>query len=223
MALVIKYVNPLYDGPELRELCAAADTAPASNDEIIKHDNTTTLLKTTINDRQIIIKRYNTKNWWHCLRRNFQKTRASNCWRMAELFQSVGLSTPHTVAVIESRIGPIAGKSWYLSEHHDSELLLDYLNVPDWHSRFEQVADLVMQIFNSLNRHRLSHGDMKATNILVSDDSLMLIDMDASRRHRFGWTHSRALNRDKARFLKNWDNLPALRQCFVERFAVMGM
>jgi tRNA A-37 threonylcarbamoyl transferase component Bud32 len=172
---------------------------------------------------ELVIKRYNTKNPWHRIRRNFQKTRASNCRHMAAEFIELGIAVPDSVAVIEERFGPLSGRSWYVSEYVDSEMLLDYLAVDDWQARYAQLVDRIIEIFGILRRNRLSHGDMKATNWLVRQGELLLIDLDATRRHRSAQSHRRALLKDRARFLKNWDNQPSLRAQFAQRLDEAGI
>ena len=70
--------------------------------------------------------------------------------------------------------------------------------------------------FLALREHRLSHGDMKATNILVQDRELVMIDLDSARRHMSGVWHSRSVARDKRRFLANWNPWPEMKRHFTE-------
>jgi Ser/Thr protein kinase RdoA (MazF antagonist) len=62
-----------------------------------------------------------------------------------------------------------------------------------------------------LKRLNLSHGDLKATNLLVDqENNLMLLDLDALRRHRRRAAFERAFARDLARLRANWADQPVL-------------
>ncbi|NND01008.1 MAG: serine/threonine protein kinase, partial [Gammaproteobacteria bacterium] len=77
-----------------------------------------------------------------------------------------------------------------------------------------EVVSALQGIFASMREHRLSHGDMKASNLLWLDNQLFLIDLDASRKHRttLGWRL--ANHKDRKRFLKNWQSQPELLKLF---------
>ena len=55
-----------------------------------------------------------------------------------------------------------------------------------------------------LYRLRISHGDLKATNLLWHDGRVWLIDLDAMMQHRSDKAFSQAWRRDRARLLRNW-------------------
>ena len=51
---------------------------------------------------------------------------------------------------------------------------------------------------------RISHGDLKATNLLWDQGRIVLIDLDAMVQHRSVRQHARAWQRDRSRLLRNW-------------------
>jgi len=65
-------------------------------------------------------------------------------------------------------------------------------------------AAALLDLFGRLFRHRLTHGDMKATNFLWHDGRIEVIDLDALAPHRREAAFARAWRRDRARFLANW-------------------
>ncbi len=177
---------------------------------LFKDDRATTLYRVPSEVGDLIVKRYNTKNLWHLLRRNFQVSRARNCLRMAQRYSAAGIRVAQPIAMIESRLGPFAGRSWYVSRFVDSVLLSDYLDMEDWATPLHSIQGKVPALFEVLRDHALSHGDMKATNLLVHDDNLVVIDLDSAKQHRWKFFHRLALRRDKARFLENWNEQPLL-------------
>jgi Ser/Thr protein kinase RdoA (MazF antagonist) len=59
---------------------------------------------------------------------------------------------------------------------------------------------------------RITHGDLKASNLLWDADRLVLIDLDAMCQHASPAGFARAWQRDRARFLRNWPAGSPLRE-----------
>ena len=57
-----------------------------------------------------------------------------------------------------------------------------------------------------------SHGDLKATNILIANGNPVLIDLDATQHHRSRFFTRRGITRDLRRFLRNWQDEPLIQQ-----------
>jgi len=55
-----------------------------------------------------------------------------------------------------------------------------------------------------MREHLLSHGDMKPSNILVTSDEVVLLDLDAMRQHRSLLKCEKALAKDVARWMRWW-------------------
>jgi hypothetical protein len=66
------------------------------------------------------------------------------------------------------------------------------------------VAQAIVDLFKSLHDVRISHGDLKATNLLWHAGRLLLIDLDAVQQHASSQRHAKAWQRDRARLLRNW-------------------
>ncbi len=222
MKPVVHYLNQSVNSHDLVTLCDDPDHAMHQSGNVIKDDRTNTLSVVQTDIGPVVIKRYNTKNVWHQVRRNFQISRAINFLKMAHQFSGVGLNIPTSLAVVEARSGRLRGRSWYISRYIESESLIDHLNLADWENRYQAVISHVTGLFAALQQNRLSHGDLKATNLLVHQKALFIIDLDAARLHSSKWHHQRALQKDKRRFLKNWNNLPELKAVFHDRLMELG-
>lgn len=232
MMLKIRFQSPEAACIDLKKLCKRLDMGLGGDSResngptettTIKDDRTTTLYKVKSEIGDLIVKRYNTKNLWHLLRRNFQTSRAVNCLKMARTFKSRGIKVAEPIAVIESRFGPFSGRSWYVSRFVDSIMLADYLGVENWTVPLQAVQGKLQALFNIFLNAELSHGDMKATNLLVCNDGLVVIDLDLAKQHRWRHFHQIALRRDKARFLKNWNNRPGLHNHFERALEHIGL
>ena len=227
MQLKIRFQNSEAQGIDFENLCSELEICASKGDgfsrvSIIKDDKTTTLFKVDSAIGVLMVKRYNTKNVWHLLRRNFQRSRAKNCLRMSNLFITNGLNVAEPLAVVENSIGLFKGRSWYITRFVQSDMLIDYLDAENWKLNLKKIEQALYALFEVLLKQNLSHGDMKATNLLVSNNNLVVIDLDAAKHHHFMFFHRHAIRKDKARFLKNWNSLPELREYFEQKLDGMN-
>lgn len=172
---------------------------------LIKAGNSATVVITELAGRQVVIKRYNIKSPWHFLKRCWRPSRAANAWRQGNLMELLGIATPKVLGFVEKRHGPFRGKAYLVSDYVDnaSELSAVYTDKPPSQAALKQIK----RIFSLMRAYRLSHGDMKASNLLLTNSGQVeLIDLDAMCEHRYDWTFERAYARDQRRFLKNWQN-----------------
>lgn len=177
--------------------------------QIYKHDRTTTVGLVGNNCLKLVIKRYNTKNLWHAIRRTIRPTRAQICWRFAHRLLALGVATAPPVAIIEQRFGPLRRRSYFISQHVEGILLIDFLRNSD---EMDNIFADIKNIFSTMLTYGISHGDMKATNFVVSGGRILVLDLDAAKEHGSRATKKRAYWRDRSRFLKNWDSQPNIRQ-----------
>ena len=60
------------------------------------------------------------------------------------------------------------------------------------------------RLFDILWLSRVSHGDMKATNFIVTGETLQVIDLDAVKWHGSNKPFIKAYGGDLQRFMDNW-------------------
>ncbi len=166
-----------------------------------------------------VIKRYNRRGLFHTLTHLLARSRASWCWANAQRVRAAGLRTPTPLAFVEERWGPFRGRSFLIVEHVPGVPLVEWVVAHANDARvIEAMADRFADIWRALGKARLGHGDMKATNFLVDGaGELWLIDLDGMRPHPPGPTLARARKRDRARFLRNWQDRPEVQAIFQSR------
>lgn len=185
----------------LARLLADPDTAIAHG-HILKDGRTCTVARVDVDGRPLVIKRYNLKHLGHALSRCWRHTRAWQSWREAHRLRFLGIATPAPLALIETRLGPLRGRAWLISEHCPGSCLLTHLESDAPPPPAE--ARALTRLFTALHRARISHGDLKATNLLWHAGEVVLIDLDAMQQHDSAATHARAWAKDRARLLRNW-------------------
>ena len=199
---------------EMKKITADPDSVIDSS-RLLKDGNSSTVALVEVNGKLLVIKRYNIKNFMHALNRCPRNTRAWSSWRNAHRLESLRIPTPKPIAFLEKRWGPFRSTSYYITEYVEGTDLyhlitsdkLKELNIEVLGKRFGE-------ILRSLANASMSHGDFKATNFIVADGSLFIIDIEGMCEHICRWSLRRALKRDCTRFMKNWTNLPKIAKIF---------
>jgi tRNA A-37 threonylcarbamoyl transferase component Bud32 len=171
----------------------------------LKSGNTCTVARVRLEGLELteaVIKRYNLKNVGHALLRLWRPSRAWHSWREAHRLQLFGIATPTPLALIEERLGPLRRRAWLITDYCPGDNLADHLAADCEPPAAESSA--IAALFATLHRLRISHGDLKATNLLWHAGKVWLIDLDACTQHRSEAAYRQAWRRDKARLLRNW-------------------
>lgn len=185
----------------LAPLLAAPDAAMRRG-QLLKDGGTCTVTKVTASGRPLVVKRYNLKSAGHAVSRLWRPSRAWHSWREGHRLQFLGIATPAPLALVEERIGPLRRRAWLITEHCPGKNLLEHL-VADCAPPDAEAAALT-GLFAAMQRMLISHGDLKATNLLWHDGKVFVIDLDATVQHRSPTAWQRAWRRDRARLLRNW-------------------
>lgn len=204
-------LQPLLDNPD-RYIASGAS---------LKKGGSATVARVELAGRPLVVKRYNIKGPVHWLRRCWRPSRAWRSWREGHRLEFLGIATAKPLAVIEERRCWLRGRAWLISEWLGGESI---------HKRWAAYADsappldeilALVGLFTALCRERISHGDLKGSNLIWTGAAWALIDLDAMRQHRTRVGFARAYARDRARFLKNWPVNSSLYRLLDQRLPVV--
>lgn len=190
----VKALLPLLEQPD----------APFTGEPLLKDGGSSTVTRLTLDGRELVIKRYNIKGLGHWLRRFWRPSRAWHSWLAAHRLQFLDLATPAPLGMCESRFGPLRRRAWLVTEFCPGQDLLSLFGPTGAQLPSAQQQAALLQVFSELARHRISHGDCKATNLLWHAGRVWLIDLDAMQVHASEAAWRKAWNRDRARFIRNW-------------------
>jgi tRNA A-37 threonylcarbamoyl transferase component Bud32 len=183
----------------------------------LKKGRSATLIKVIVEGRAWVVKRYNIKNSWHGLRRCLRLTRAEASWRFSQYLRLFGVPTAKPVAYIENRVFGLRGTSYFIMEYVEGKNLGEFFSSYDANEGEEfyvRKAALVVDLLNKLAELKMTHGDLKMTNILFSSGYPLLIDLDSMREHITQWGFKKAAKKDIQRFMENWRNHPKVAAIF---------
>ena len=200
----------------LQELLEDPDRFVAEG-RVYKTGGSSTVVRIAFAGRQLIVKRYNIKGWFHRLRRCWRPSRAWRSWREANRLDFLGIATPRPLAVVERRCCGLRGQAYLVTEFLEGDDILAHFEPFLAGSPPSAELAALEELFASLLRERISHGDMKGHNLFWHEGQWALIDLDAMRQHRTRQGFSRAFARDRKRFLNNWPADSALYRILDER------
>ena len=188
---------------------------------LLKNGNTCTVALVEIAGKKLVIKRYNIKSFWHGVSRALRQTRAAASWANAYRLKILDIATAAPIALIEDRKYAFKGQAYFLAEYIDAPDVAQFFSAcADKTARAETVKNISTLLYK-LYLLKISHGDMKATNIKIVDNQPVLIDLDSMIQHRFERLALNGHARDLRRFMQNWQETPALYNAFVKAFKVI--
>ena len=159
-----------------------------------------------------VIKRYNLKSTLHALGRSSRRTRAEWSWRNAQRMKLLGIATALPVALHVETLGPLRGRGYFVMQELTGTPLDEKLR-SGWRPDAAIVAGIA-RILAGLLDQCLVHGDLKASNFVVTDDGVWLVDLDGMREVRDAERLAQLFGRDIARFHANWALEPTLGALF---------
>ena len=173
---------------------------------LLKKGNSSTVAVVDINGSNYVLKRYNMKSFGHRLSRSLRPSRAHQSWKNALTLKMLGVATPTPLLFMENRLlGVFRSTAYYLSEYIEGDNFGDEIAADTLEDdQFKKSIEMFEQLFRIMNTYSVSHGDTKASNFIVKDGELMVLDLDAMKRHKSVGTFSEKFVKDLKRFQKNW-------------------
>ncbi len=190
---------------ELQRFIADPDSYIDSS-RLLKDGNSSTVAVVEIDKRQYVLKRHNIKSFWHGLSRGLRPSRAYNSWRNASVLQMLGVATARPYLYLEERtLWLFRRRAYFLCEFiQANDLATAWKKEESEVGNKEEVIAMLRKLFRILFDYRISHGDMKATNFLLKEKQLYVVDLDAMLRNKSERRFSEKFAKDLTRFQKNW-------------------
>lgn len=154
--------------------------------QILKNGNTCYVSRVKWANMDIVVKRYNHKGLVHSLRHTIKRSRARRGWLHAHHFGMRNIPTPKPLAYIEQRNGPLIWKSYLVTQYIEGPSLYQFLR--DENLATEQRDNGIRQVkklLDQLEKYHITHGDLKHTNILMTTNGPMLMDLDSVQFHKY--------------------------------------
>lgn len=161
--------------------------------ETLKAGNSAEVYRIAVGGRSLVLKRYRNKTLARLLRRALSGSRAARAWRTGCALGFFGVATPQPLGLAIKARGPFVADAWLLCEDAGVTTVLDEAQ------RKPELAAQGADLLRQLRALGLCHGDAKATNLLVHEGVVSLIDLDGVCAFT-----ERRWRRDIERYLANW-------------------
>jgi tRNA A-37 threonylcarbamoyl transferase component Bud32 len=140
-------------------------------------------------------------------------------WANSKILPAMGIQTARVVLACEYRKRGLLERGYVVMDYVDGQTLKDFLEPSVLPELREECIERVASLFNRLRENAVVHGDMKAKNLLVQKVDggpldLSLIDMDAMKLFLSRASFEKLFNKDRERFLRNWQSEPDLQKKF---------
>tara|TARA_Y100001936_G_C15992937_1_gene623395 strand:- start:381 stop:1112 length:732 start_codon:yes stop_codon:yes gene_type:complete len=191
------------------------EDALLSKGEVIKNEQGHLVVKIVLSGESYFVKKYRIKNFLHMIRRFFKKTRARNAWEVLHWFQTVDIRTMKPVLIYEE-LGLIGALSSVLVTEEIEGKRLDH-KIQDK----EEPIIIASSLYNFFKRMQwigFHHGDAKSSNFFISENRLVVFDLDSSKRHLQNFSLIKKLDKDKKRILRSLQDSARLAEALKLRF-----
>jgi len=162
----------------------------AQKGQILKNGNTCFVSRINFADKNVVVKRYNHKGILHSIRHTIKRSRARRCWLHAHRLEMLNIATPRPLAYIDQRKGGLVWKSYLVTEYIEGQKLYDFLiDSQTTEQQCSKITGQVRELLDKIGKHHITHGDLKHTNILITDNGPVLTDLDGMKIHRWNCTY----------------------------------
>ncbi|MES2997363.1 MAG: lipopolysaccharide kinase InaA family protein [Verrucomicrobiota bacterium] len=169
-------------------------------------------------ETQAVFKYYYPKGFLKHLTHGIGGSRCMRSWIAGLAFRHAGLPTPAPLFIAEWRSagGIWLGKSFLATHRAEGVDLFAWMTRHQADaSQLSAMANRLREIFERMAHLRISHGDLKATNIIIADDgSPSFVDLDAMEFLSPPNRWPRRRERDVRLFYENWEKYPAAAEAF---------
>ena len=185
-----------------------------SQGEVIKNEEGHLVVKINFSGRRLFVKKYRIKNFFHMIRKIFNKTRARNSWEALHWFNSVGIRTMQPVLIYEE-LGLSGALNSVLVTEEIEGIRLDH-KVQE-KEEFIKIASSIYNFFKRMKWIGFHHGDAKSSNFYISEERLVVFDLDSSKRHSQR-SLTKKIEKDKKRILRSLGDSEKITEALKLRF-----
>jgi tRNA A-37 threonylcarbamoyl transferase component Bud32 len=170
----------------------------------------------------VVLKYYYQRGLHKHLSYGIRGSRARQSWLSGLALNHAGIPTPPALFLAETSLwgGLWLERSLLITGRADGISLQKWVELHEADAnRLAAMAARLRDVFSRMARHRIGHGDLKATNVIVAgDDTISLVDLDATTVLNSGARWRRARERDGRIFAANWKARPQARAAFASVF-----
>ncbi len=211
------------DDTSLHSICRNIDAYFRSTDSrILKNDHSSTVLSVHADHQlNVVLRRDNFKRITTYLKRLIRKSRSRKIWEKGRSMKKFGLKTIDPIALVEDYQFLIRTASYVVCAYIGGLPLGKYFSHPDIpEDKKRAIAHKLVQDIDQWHALGVAHGDPKASNILIEQDDIYLIDVEDIKFPKTNYSRKHAITRDKYIILHNWQKHPPYRDAWIRKFVL---
>ena len=200
-------VNPRVCSTDQAAELETVSSRPPNDLAICKDGSRSLVGKHTLNDgTECVLKYYYPKNLAKRINYGLRGSRAMRSWIAARAFETLGIPTPSAMLIREEKgVSRITLKQSFLACVLAPGVPLSEITKDEDQAKLRMIAKQLKEAFTIMVNYRISHGDLKANNIIVdSDHRIRFIDLDGTAILSPPKEWQGLWERDRTRFLRNW-------------------
>ncbi|SHI85524.1 tRNA A-37 threonylcarbamoyl transferase component Bud32 [Rubritalea squalenifaciens DSM 18772] len=188
--------------------------------ESLKQGSRSTVTRIDLEGISYVAKIYKKMPFHRRLRYALTRSRAFQSWETGHAMLEAGIPIARPLAIVEERPMGIPARAALLMENAVGEDLLSLVQRQALDSdQLKEIAAKLQVVFFTMEKKRITHGDFKATNIILDDTlSPTFIDNDAAILHQSQKSYQPAAEKDRKRFMANWQTHPEAQEAFRDVF-----
>lgn len=198
---------------EMRAMLENPEEFFAKEHIVLKRGRSATVIRVRIGDHDWVIKRYNIKNFFHRIKRAFSISRAKKSWYHSQKLDLFGIAIPKPIAFIEKKHFFFKSQSYFISEYVEGYNLN---KIKEDLPQDDQLIKNISHLLKQLSLIECTHGDLKDSNIIINAKTPLLVDFDGTKEHATLMSLRKETLKDWQRFLKNFVELPLLKNAFYQ-------
>lgn len=158
-----------------------------------------------IENKLLVVKRYNVKTSLHKIKLWFRQSRAMTSWKNVEMLCKHHIPTVKPVALLEKRFGPLRDVAYFVYEYIDGTMCCDYF---EKNSRLTDIFKKALISFSNTAKKMqaayIYHRDCHHNNMIMNElGEVILLDLDHMKQYNFfKQRFAKSHKKDMAKFIK---------------------
>ncbi len=200
-------INPNSTWPEIEEMVKniRENTDHYFKQKIIKNDLATTVSQEKIGEHELIIKRINAQNLFTIIRRFFCFSRIKRNWKFAHILTYHHIDTFTPIMMVDKKVLGLSYINYLYMTKIDGVEAIAYFEKQSDKAQWQPIADKIIALIKKLNALGLRHRDLNLSNMIISEDKVFLIDLDAMKQEKR--VHAKFCKKEIDKFIENIEHL----------------
>ncbi|PCJ48732.1 MAG: hypothetical protein COA74_08475 [Gammaproteobacteria bacterium] len=135
----------------------------------------------------------------------FSQKSAKRNWQYAHFLVNHQISTPEPLAFLQRKKLGLNYQSWYICRFEEGLTCEDYfLNATSFTPAMKNIISSIVELFRAMKECQVSHGNLNASNLIISQDGPCLIDLDSMSYCSNKKKAEQKWREDLLSFMDNW-------------------